>query len=125
METIISNVSRSSLLKTALTSEKLTENKVNEERAITWLDTNKACFLVKTKINVNDEWVAVGDSEIEEYKNTVESLKLLKSIVPEPFLTAVLSIWEASIGTKRGVPQFSPRLECLVNAHRLRKFRPT
>ena len=100
MEIAISNISRSSQLKTALTSEKLTENKVNEERAITWLDANKACFLVKTKINVNDEWVAVGDSEIEEFKNTVESLKLLKNSVPEPFLTAVLAVWEIPTGKK-------------------------
>jgi hypothetical protein len=101
MEISILNISRSSQLKTALTSEKLTENTVQNERAITWLDKEKVCFLVKTKINVNDEWVAVGDSEIEEFKNTVESLKLLKSSVPEPFLTAVLSVWEAPTVTKR------------------------
>ena len=87
METAISNISRSSQLKSALTSEKLTESTVQNERAITWLDKEKVCFLVKTKININDEWVAVGDSEIEEFKNTVESLKVLKTAVPEPFLS--------------------------------------
>ena len=93
METIISNISKTSQLKSALTSEKLTENKVIEERAITWLDTEKVCFLIKTKINVNGEWITVGDSEIEEFNNTSESLKLLKNGVPEPYLSAALKVW--------------------------------
>jgi len=33
-------ISRSSQLKTALTSEKLTENEIREERTITYLDAN-------------------------------------------------------------------------------------
>ena len=96
METVMSNISRSSQLKTALTSTKLTESKVMEERSINWLNAEKVCFLVKTKINLNDEWVDVGSTEIEEFKNSEESLKLLKASLPEPFLTAVLAIWEAA-----------------------------
>jgi hypothetical protein len=101
METIAINISKSSQLKSALTGEKLTESKIKEERVLTWLDQEKACFLVKTKIDVNGEWTAVGDTEISEFKNTEEGLKLLKSGVPEPFLSAVLAVWEASTGTKK------------------------
>ena len=93
MDAIISNISKSSQLKNALTSEKLTESKVDEERVITWLDNTKVCFLNRTKINVNHEWVYVGDAEIQEFQNTVEGLKSLKSSVTEPYLSAVLSIW--------------------------------
>ena len=101
METIISNISRSNQLKNALTSEKLTENKVDEERTITWLDENKVCFLSRTKANVGNEWVYIGDAEISEFHNTNESLKLLKSNVPEPFLTAILAVWEIPTETKK------------------------
>ena len=80
-------------LKKALTNAKLTENSVVEDRTITWLDSEKVCFLNKTKIEVNGEWLDVGGTEIEEFKNTKESLKLLKSNVPEPYLTAVLKVW--------------------------------
>ena len=101
METVISNISRSSQLKTALTSEKLTENNIKDEWAISWLNSEKACFLVQTKISVNEEVVTVGETEIKEFKNTVESLKSLKNDVPEPFLTAVLSVWENQTETKK------------------------
>lgn len=101
METIISNISRSSQLKSALTSEKLTENKVSEERSITWLDENKVCFLSRTKANVGNEWVYIGDAEISEFHNTVESLKLFRNAVSEPFLTAVLAVWETPTETKK------------------------
>ena len=93
METIISNISKSSQLKSALTSEKLTENKIQSDLTITWLDENKVCFLNRTRINVNDEWVYIGEAEIQEFHNMNEGLKLLKSSVPEPFLTAVLAVW--------------------------------
>ena len=36
-----------------------------------------------------------------DFQNTEEGLKLLKNNVPEPFLAAVLSIWETSTETKR------------------------
>lgn len=98
--TITTNISKSNQLKNALTSEKLTEDNIKEERAISWLNNEKVCFLVKTKINVEGVWIDVGSTEIEEFKNSVESLKILKSNVPEPFLTAVLAIWETSTDTK-------------------------
>ena len=80
-------------LKNALSSEKLAASNIKEEWAISWLDTEKACFLNRTKINVNGEWVYVGDAEISEFQNTKEGLKLLKNNIPEPFLSAVLKVW--------------------------------
>jgi hypothetical protein len=97
MEAVAVNISKTSQLKSALTNEKPTEIEVKEERVITWLDSGKACFLVKTKINVNDEWLDIGNTAIEEFKNTEESLKLLKNSVPEPFLTAVLAVLEVAL----------------------------
>ena len=91
METI----TKVSQLKNALTSEKLTESNIKEEWAISWLTTEKACFLIQTKINVNDEWLTIGNTEIKEFKNSEENLKLIKNDVPEPFLSAVLAVWEA------------------------------
>ena len=58
-------INKTSQIRSALTSAKLTENKVSEERAVTWLDHEKVCFLNKTKINLNDEWVYVGEAEIQ------------------------------------------------------------
>lgn len=52
--------------------------------------------MCRTKVNVGDEWLYVGDADIEEFKNTQESLKLLKNNVPEPYLTVVLALWEES-----------------------------
>jgi len=98
---IISNISRSSQIRNALTSEKLTENTVKEEWAISWLTPEKACFLIQTKIFVNDDWIVVGNTEIKEFENSKENLKLIKSSVPEPFLTAVLSVLEVTTETKK------------------------
>jgi len=101
MEITISNISRSSQIRSALTTEKLKENDVKEEWAISWLDQEKACFLVQTKIQVNDGWTQVGETEIKEFKNSKESLKLLSSSVPEPYLTAALAVLEVSTETKK------------------------
>jgi len=94
-------INKTSQLKSALTNEKLTEIEIKEERVITWLDQDKACFLVKTKININNEWLDVGNTDIQEFRNTEESLKLLRNSIPEPFLTAVLAVWEVPTEIKK------------------------
>ena len=72
MEPIILNSSKSNQIKNALINEKLTEDSVTEERVITWLDAKKVCFLNRTKVNLNEEWVYVGNAEIEEFKSAAE-----------------------------------------------------
>ena len=111
MEAIAINISKNNKLQNALTSEKLTENKVDAERVITWLDENKVCFLSRTKIHVNDEWVYVGDTEISEFQNTKEGLKLLKNIVPEPYLSAVLTVWNESQNMIEPPSDTSPKIK--------------
>ena len=101
METNISNVSKIHQLKSALANTRITESSIVENRIITYLDEKKVCFLIRTKIHLNNEWIFVGESEIQEFHNTVESLKLLKNGVPEPFLAAVLTVWQKQTNGKK------------------------
>ena len=90
-------INKTNKIKAALTNAKFTENEIKEERAITWLNEKTVCFLNKTKININGEWAYIGDAEIQDFQNTEEGIKLLKQSVPEPFLTAVLAVWDKNL----------------------------
>lgn len=88
------NLNKIKKLTKALTSTKLTENIVKEDFAITWLNDEKVCVLNKVKVNLNDEWVYVGNGEIQEFQNTKEGLKLVTENISEPYLSSILKVWQ-------------------------------
>lgn len=80
-------------MKSAIVSEKLTENSVEEIFVITWLDAERAVVSSSTKIKVGDQWLNVGHEKLQQFSNDSEGKGMLGNSVPEPFLTAIEAVW--------------------------------
>ena len=68
---------------------------VSSEIAIAWLDFDTACILSKTKIKIGENWQAVGSEMRQDFDNTVEGRAELEKSVQEPYLMAILSVWNS------------------------------
>lgn len=73
-----------------------TSNKsaVHEEIAIAWLDAEKANILTKIKIDVGGTLYSVGNEIHKGYENTENGRNELLENVKEPFLSAILAVWD-------------------------------
>lgn len=69
---------------------------VSDEIAIAWLDTATACLLTKTRMKLDETWQAVGSEIRQDFQNTIEGKAELEKAVPEPYLTAILAVWDSN-----------------------------
>ena len=75
---------------------------VSSEIAIAWLDFGTLCLLSKTKIKIGEDWQAIGSEIRQDFQNTIEGRAELEKAVPEPYLTAILAVWDS-----KPVPSYS------------------
>jgi hypothetical protein len=85
-------------IKDGLIKEGLPESDVVNNYAISWLDTDKVLFLTRTRVSVNDKWYSVGNDQTQEFMNNQDDVEKLKTSVPEPFSTAILTVWGKNSG---------------------------
>ncbi len=69
---------------------------VSDETAIAWLDFGTACVMSKTKIKIGEDWQAIGSEMRQDFQNTTEGRAELEKAVSEPYLTAILAVWNSS-----------------------------
>lgn len=69
---------------------------VSDEFAIAWLDFGTACVMSKTKIKIGEDWQGIGSEIRQDFQNATEERAELEKAVPEPYLTAILAVWNSS-----------------------------
>jgi hypothetical protein len=84
-----------SKLRDALIEEGLPEADVEDSCTITWLDADTTSILTGTKIYVEDAWMNIGNTNVLDYPNTEQGRTDLEANVPDPYKSAVLTVWEA------------------------------
>jgi len=69
---------------------------ITSDYSLTCLNTNSACFAVSHYVNVDGVKLKLGETETRWYYNTTEQRQKLATEVPEPYLSAVLAVWNSS-----------------------------
>jgi hypothetical protein len=82
-----------SILRDALIEEGLPAADVEDSYRITMLDLSAASIIGVTKIYVEDIWMDIGNINILDYPNTDQGRTDLEANVPDPYKTAVLTVW--------------------------------
>jgi hypothetical protein len=84
-----------SKLRDTLIEEGLPSANIEDTYTVTWLDTQTATILTGTKICVEDEWMNIGNTNVFDYPNTEQGKTDLEANVPDPYKTAILTVWNA------------------------------
>jgi hypothetical protein len=80
-------------LRDDLIKEGLVAANIEDSYAISWLDTGKTLFSTQTKVYANDTWMNVGNEQKQEFLNTPDGIVSLNENVPDPYKTAILTVW--------------------------------